>query len=115
MAKHDGDGAPVKAKGVVHELLAETAKEIAAADWEGRASVSNNFYKSWPSVQVWVRTRWTSYIRDARETLAELLDPSKHYMTNESMRLQIYDALLLNAAVNPAANLVNDVINETSH
>lgn len=115
MAKHDGDGAPIRAKGVVHELLAETAKEIAAADWEGRCSVSNNFYKTWPNVNAWVRKRWTSYIRDARETLAELLDPSRSSMTTEAMRVQIYDALLLNAAVNPAANLVDQVINTTSH
>lgn len=101
---------PVNAKGVVHHLIADTAKEIAAADWEGRCSVSDKFWRAWPSVNVWVRRRWHSYIQIARETLAEMLDVSKHYMTTEAQRQEIHEALLLNAAVNPASNHVDEVI-----
>jgi hypothetical protein len=101
---------PVQAKGVVHQLVAETAKEMAAADWEGRCSVSNKFYKAWPNVEAWKRRRWHSYIQDARVHLAELLDPSKHYLSTPAIRDQIHEALLLNAAVNPASNHVDEII-----
>ncbi len=103
-------GRPVQAKGVIHHLVAETAKEIAAAEWEGRCSASDKFYKAWPNVDVWVRRRWQSFIQDARENLAGLLDPSKHYMSTEAMRVEIHEALLLNAIVNPAANLVDETL-----
>jgi hypothetical protein len=98
---------PVQAKGVIHHLVAETAKEIALADYEGRASCSDKFYRAWPSSEVWVRRRWQSYIQTARETLAEMLNESKRYMTTEAQRQEIHEALLLNAIVNPAANLVD--------
>lgn len=101
---------PVSAKGVVHHLVAETAKEIAAAEWEGRCSASDNFYRAWPNVNVWVRRRWTSFIQDARENLAGLLDPSQHYQSTEAMRQEIHEALLLNAIVNPASNLVDETL-----
>jgi hypothetical protein len=106
---------PVNAKGVVHRLVADTAKEIAAADWEGRASASDKFYKAWPNVNAWVRRRWQSYIQIARETLAEMLDASKHYMTTEAQRQEIHEALLLNAGVNPASNLVDEMIDGSMH
>ncbi len=89
---------------MVHKLVADTAKGIAGADWEGRASASDKFYKAWPDVDWWIRLRWHSYIQDARETLAEMLDPSKHYLTDEAQRAEIHDALLKNAALNPAIN-----------
>lgn len=95
---------PVKAKGMVHKLVADAAKGIAEADYEGRASASDKFYKAWPSSDAWVRQRWQSYIQMARETLAEMLHPDKHYMTSESQRQEIHEALLLNAAANPAIN-----------
>lgn len=115
MAKHDGDGRPAKAKGVVHQLIAETAKEIAAAEWECRCSVSDNFYRAWPNVNVWVRRRWQSFIQDARGHLTEMLHPSLHYALTEADRIRIHDALKLQAAVNPAANMVDQMINETTH
>lgn len=111
--RHDGDGAPMRAKGVVHELVAETAKEFARAVYEDMAK-DNDWYRKWPNEEVFVRRRWQSFIQPAREHLAELLHPSKHYMTTEAMRAQIHEAILLNAAVNPAANLVEKVIQDTS-
>lgn len=101
---------PTQAKGVVHHLVADTAKEIAAAEWEGRCSASDNFYKAWPNVNVWVRRRWTSFIQDARTHLAELLAPQHHYALTETQRQDIHEALLLNAIVNPASNLVDETL-----
>lgn len=112
--KHDGDGAPMKAKGVVHELVAETAKEMARAVWEDMATKDNHWYGMWPDAEMFVRRRWTSFIQPAREHLAELLNPLYHSLTTAQMREQIHEAILLNAAVNPAANQVEQVIQETS-
>jgi len=112
--RHDGDGAPVKARGVVHELIAETAKEFARAVYEGMASADNAFYAMWPNEDVFVRRRWQSFVQPAREHLAELLHPDKHYMTTEQQRAQIHEAILLNAASNPAENHVDSIIRATS-
>ncbi len=97
---------PVKAKGVVHELVAQTAKEIAYAVYEDGAH-DNEFYRLWPNADAFVRRRWQSFIQVARENLAELLHPSKHYMSTPEMREQIHQAILLNEAANPAINQLN--------
>lgn len=115
MARHDGNGRPTRAKGVVHELVAQTAKEMAAAVYEGMATAHNDFYVTWPSLEAFVRRRWTTFIQPAREQLAEMLAPDKQFMTTPDQRDQIFEALRLNAIVNPAANLVDRVINTTSH
>lgn len=94
---------PVQAKGVVHHLVADTAKGICEAVYE-ECATDDAFYKMWPNVNVFVRKRWQSFIQTARETLAEMLHPDKHYMTTESQRQEIHEALLLNAAANPAYN-----------
>lgn len=95
---------PVRAKGVVHHLIAETAKGIAAVVYEDCASADDAFFKLWPNQNEFVRRRWKSFIQPARETLADMLHPSKHYLTTEHMRREIHEALLLNAAANPAIN-----------
>jgi hypothetical protein len=111
--RHDGDGAPVRAKGVVHELVAETAKAFARTVYEQMAK-DNDWYKLWPDEEYFVRRRWQSFVQPAREHLAELLHPDKHYMTTEQQREQIHEAILLNAAVNPAENDVDQIIRATS-
>lgn len=103
-------GRPVAAKGVVHQLVADTAKEIAAAEWEGRCSASDKFYAAWPNVNVWVRRRWSSFIQDAALHLAQMLHPSQHYALTEEDRMKILEALKLNAIVNPASNLVDETL-----
>lgn len=103
MSKHDR---PVQAKGVVHELVAQTAKEIAYTVYEEGAH-DNNFYRLWPNADAFVRRRWQTFIQPARECLAELLHPDKHYMSTPEMRDQIHQAILLNEAVNPAVNQLN--------
>lgn len=95
---------PVKAKGVVHKLVADTAKEMAAAVWEELCTRNNGFYAQWPSVDRFVARRWTSFIQDARENLSKMLHPDMNYAVTEEMRAQIHEALLLNAGANPAAN-----------
>jgi hypothetical protein len=106
-----GEPPPVKAKGVVHKLVAETAKALAQAVWEEGASKSNDFYAKWPSPEGFVRKRWQSFIQPARTHLAEMLHPSMHSQTSQEMRDQIHEALLLNAAVNPAQNSVDKLLN----
>jgi hypothetical protein len=96
---------PVQARGMVHELVAETAKELARAIYEEGAH-SNEFYAKWPSEEEFVRLRWSMFVQPARENLASLLHPSRKSMTSDEMKRQIHEALLLNAAVNPAINQV---------
>lgn len=106
-----GEPPPVKAKGVVHKLVADTAKEFARTIYEEGASHSNEFYKTWPSMEGFVRARWQSFIQPARTHLAELLHPDYESVTTEEMRQQIHEALLLNAAANPAQNSVDKLLN----
>lgn len=99
--------APVQAKGVVHQLVAETAKAMAATFYD-EAAHDNDFYRTWKSEKMFVRRRWQSFIQPARDALAEMLSPEFACSANEAqnarMKEQIYDALLLNALVNPASN-----------
>lgn len=108
--RFSGRPGPVQAKGVVHNLVAETAKEMARAIYEVAATESNEFYKTWPSMEGFVRARWHSFIQPARTHLAELLHPDRHSMTTPAMRDEIHDALLKQAAVNPAANMIDRYI-----
>ncbi len=94
---------PVQAKGVVHKLVAQTAKDFARVIYE-EAAHDNDFYKKWPTMDDFVARRWQSFIQPARENLASLLHPSRHSMTTPAMREEIHQALLLNAATNPAIN-----------
>jgi hypothetical protein len=113
--RFSGKPGPVQAKGVAHELVAETAKDMARAIYEVAASESNEFYAKWPSMEGFVRARWSSFIQPARTHLAELLHPSRHSMTTPEMREQIHDALLKHAAVNPAANMIDAYVDGKAH
>ena len=99
----------VKARGMVHELVAETAKGMAEAVYEALCSKSDAFYKLWPSVEGFKAKRWQTFIQPAREQLAEMLGMPDWQVTPDQKH-QIHQALLLNAAVNPAANHVDDMI-----
>lgn len=90
---------PVKAKGFVHELVAETAKGCAREVYQECAR-NNDFYKLWPSEDEFVHRRWHSFIQDARQALTAMLQP--HMMTSEEDKATIYEALKLNAAAMPA-------------
>lgn len=56
----------------VHKLIAQTAKEFAAAVYEDMAK-DNAFYKAWPSQRNFVRAHWTQFVKPAREQLAKML------------------------------------------
>jgi hypothetical protein len=99
----------VQAKGVIHELIAETAKDMCRAYYESTHR-DNAFYAQWPTSDGFVVKRWHSFIRYAREHLAEMLHPDNHFMTTEDQRAAIHEALLKNAAVNPAANSVERLL-----
>jgi len=101
---------PVQAKGVAHELVAETAKDFARAIYEEAASWDNDFYRTWPTMEGFVRARWHSFIQPAVTHLAELLNPQYHSLTSSAMRDQIHEAILKHRAVNPATNLVDAMI-----
>jgi uridine phosphorylase len=101
---------PVQAKGVVHELVAETAKAMAHATYQGMAMRHNDFYAKWPCEETFVARRWQSFIQPAREELASLLNPERASLTTESQKQEIHQALLLNAASNPAQNMVDRII-----
>lgn len=100
---------PVQAKGVVHELVATTAKEMCRAYYE-EAAHDNDFYRKWPSTDDFLVKRWHMFVQPARSHLAELLHPDKHSMTTEEQRRTIHEALLLQAAVNPATNMIDKML-----
>lgn len=93
----------VKQRGMVHELVAETAKEMCRCYYE-EAAHDNDFYAKWPTSTDFLVRRWHMFIQPAKAHLAELLHPDKHSMTTEEQRAQIHEALLKQAAVNPAIN-----------
>jgi len=78
------------------------------------AAHDNEFYKTWPSVDGFVRRRWQSFIQPAREQLSAMLGMPDS-VVSPHMKREIYDALLLNAASNPAANAIDDVIDGRVH
>jgi hypothetical protein len=96
-------GRPVQAKGVVHKLVAQTAKDMCRCYYE-EAAHDNDFYRKWPTSDDFLVRRWHMFIQPARTHLAELLHPSKHSLSTPEMRDQIHEALLKQAAVNPAYN-----------
>src|SRR6185369_420435 len=101
--------APVQAKGVIHELVATTAKEMCRCYYE-EAAHDNDFYRTWPTSDDFLVRRWHMFIQPARGHLAELLHPDKRSLTTEEQRRTIHEALLLQAAVNPAINSIDKML-----
>lgn len=98
MAKHVIDK-PMKAKGVVHKMIADTAKGIAREQWQ-QLAMQNRFYKAYPDVEAFVRIHWPKYIEMARFILVGMLGNPKY---DQSWKDQIHDAILRDGAVNPKA------------
>jgi hypothetical protein len=88
-----------KAAGMVHYQIADIAKGCAAEQWEA-LSKQNAFHRAWPKVEPFVANHWKDYIHVARQILTGMLGDPKR--SEEEKRL-IYDALLLDGAVNPKA------------
>jgi len=80
---------------IVHELVAEVAKGIAAEFYE-IAAQDNNFYKLWPSQEEWVAAAAPRSVAKAREVLGAMLANS---MTPDWQKEQIYEALCLDGGL----------------
>lgn len=78
-----------------HELVASTAKEMAAC-WYEEAAHDNDFYKYYPKQKVFIKREWHRFIHHARHTLAEMLgNPA----VSEWQKEQIHEALLKHASL----------------
>jgi hypothetical protein len=86
-----------RAKGVVHQRIAEIAKGCAEAQWEQLAK-QNAFFKRWPKPKPFVVHNWPKYIPVARQILTGMLGDPKY---TDAQKQEIYDILLLDGAVNP--------------
>jgi hypothetical protein len=88
---------PVRAKGVVHKMIADVAKGCAGEQWETLAK-QNAFYKAWPKRRAFVAHNWPKYLPVARQILTGMLGSPKY---TEDQKAEIYDVLLKDGAVNP--------------
>jgi hypothetical protein len=93
--------------GAVHTLVANTAKELAAADYE-RFARSNEFYRKYGSQNAWVAKAWRYYTKAARATLTILMTRSK----DQGLKDSIYDALILDNSLNKGNLNKVQVIND---
>lgn len=88
---------PMKAKGVVHKMIADTAKGCAREQWETLAK-QNRFYQRWPDQEAFVEASWPNYLPVARQILVGMLGNPKY---PENMKAELYEVLLKDGAVNP--------------
>ena len=80
----------------VHKLVLKTAQEMAGAYYEHTAGQIPGFYKQWPNVNVYIRSRWQNFVPIARDILASMLgSPS----TTEHIKAEIYQALIYDRVV----------------
>jgi hypothetical protein len=73
-----------------HKLVAETAKEMAAATYEFLAKRSDAWYGQNLSQDKWVKRAWPLYIEEARRTLAGLLATA----IAPELKDEIHDAII---------------------
>lgn len=78
-----------------HEMLAETAKEMAACFYEELAH-DNEFYAFYPKQKEFIKREWKKFITPAKATLAQML---ANPMTPEWQKEQIFDALVKHASL----------------
>lgn len=79
---------------MVHVLIRQTARDMAAAQYEELAK-DNAFFKQWPKAHQFVNAAWRNYIEIARAALTEMLSGDHP----QSMKDEIYDALLKDNAL----------------
>lgn len=82
-------------KRFAHELIAQTAKEMAAI-WYEEAAHDNEFYKFYPKQKMFINREWKRFIDIAKATLAQTLGCSD---TPEWQKEQIMDALIKHASL----------------
>lgn len=78
-----------------HKLLAETAKDMAAAFYEELAH-DNEFYKFYPAQLNFIKYEWHRFVEPARQTLSRMLGMST---TPEWQKEQIFEALIQHASL----------------
>jgi hypothetical protein len=78
-----------------HELIAETAKEMAAT-WYEDAAHDDDFYAFYPSQKKFIKREWGRFIDMARQTLAGMLGRTD---VEEWQKEQIFDALIKHASM----------------
>lgn len=78
-----------------HELVAATAKEMAAC-WYEEAAHDNDFYAFYPKQKMFINREWKRFLEVAKATLAQMLGSS---MTPEHEKEQIFEALVKHASL----------------
>lgn len=81
---------------VAHNLVVETAREIAQAYYE-EAARDNGFYRDFPDAAEFVDRSWNAFSNAARESLVSMLAMDDY---SEHTKATIYDALLKDGAFN---------------
>ena len=89
--------APQRAKGMVHKLIADTAKGMAAEHYEVLAR-DNRFFKAYPKLGPFVRKKWELYIPLAKQTLIGMLGSPT---VSDEHKAVIHEAVLRDGAINP--------------
>lgn len=78
-----------------HELVAETAKDMAAC-WYEEAAHDNEFFKFYPKQKQFINREWPRFIAAAKATLAQMLNLSA---TPDWQKEQITEALIKHASL----------------
>jgi hypothetical protein len=90
---------------MAHEIIAETAKNMARETYVMWARQNNEWFKNHPSEEEWVQKSWGLYVEAARTTLAMLLgQPS----VPDLLKAQIHDALVKDNSVRRGRTLQVD-------
>jgi hypothetical protein len=81
---------------LAHELIAETAREMAGAFYEIAASESDDFFKFYPEQKIFISREWGRFVEPARIQLSAMLG-----MTSmpEDQKEQIFNALIKHASL----------------
>lgn len=82
-------------KKYAHEMVAQTAKEMAGC-WYEEAAHDNEFYKFYPCQKMFVNKEWKRFVNPAKATLAQMLGL---FEVPEWQKEQIMDALIKHASL----------------
>lgn len=82
-------------KKYAHEMVAQTAKEMAGC-WYEEAAHDNDFYHFYPKQKMFINREWPRFIQAAKQTLALMLGRAS---TPEWQKEQITDALIKHASL----------------
>jgi hypothetical protein len=80
---------------LAHEMLAQTAKEMAGC-WYEEAAHDNEFYAFYPKQKMFINREWHRFIDAAKYTLALMLG---NPLTPEWQKERIMDALIKHASL----------------